>query len=201
MQASQVGELYFISPIKNVPSILEQGILCHDRVAKVAHVSIASDEIQSIRDGVRIRGGGMLHSYANLFFCQRNPMMFKVLRDFEVPHQTLAVLCIDPTVLQLPNVVITDGYAYSEWSRPGTWPTALDNIDYDTVHARYWTNHADWRDKMKHRSQKSAEVLVPDRVSPEFIVGAHASCEESAMGMRAIMGELNVQVVPYVFFL
>lgn len=47
---------------------------------------------------------------------------------------------------------------------------------------------------------KHAEVLVPDLVDPALIIGAYASCEASAARLGAIMGALDVKVVPYVFF-
>lgn len=46
MTREELTELHFITPIKNVPSILSRGILSHTRAAKVPHESVAMERIQ-----------------------------------------------------------------------------------------------------------------------------------------------------------
>ena len=46
MTREELPELHFIAPITNVASILQDGILSHNRAAKVAHESVAMPEIQ-----------------------------------------------------------------------------------------------------------------------------------------------------------
>lgn len=53
-----------------------------------------------------VPGGRPLHEYVNLYFCARNPMLFRI-KDL---HLELCVLQIDTNVLDLPGVVITGGY-------------------------------------------------------------------------------------------
>ena len=63
------------------------------------HVSIAMPEVQAIRAAVRVPDGSKLgrplHTYANLYFDARNPMMY--VRKHE--HESTCVLCVDPAVL------------------------------------------------------------------------------------------------------
>ncbi|MBN9547238.1 MAG: DUF4433 domain-containing protein [Alphaproteobacteria bacterium] len=61
----------------NIPSILAQGILSHERASKLPHHSIALQPVQDKRDLTTIPGGRRLHQYANLYFHARNPMMYK----------------------------------------------------------------------------------------------------------------------------
>jgi hypothetical protein len=199
MNITDVDELFYLVVIDTVPSIMELGILSNSEVKRlgISHQSIASDAIQKKRDAVRVPGGDMLHTYANLFICARNSMMFVV--RYSTPHDQLAVLRVDPSVLNDPNVVIADGFAYSGWTLFEASPAGLANIDFEEVHARRW-DHADDVARWRHKSRKSAEVLVPTKVPPDKILGAYASCEPAAARLRASMGGLDVRVAPYVFF-
>jgi hypothetical protein len=67
--------LHYITPIANVPSILQRGILCHNQVKSLAHQSVAMPQIQQRRTKKSVPGGRHLHDYANLYFDARNPML------------------------------------------------------------------------------------------------------------------------------
>jgi hypothetical protein len=131
VDVSDVKELHYITPIVNLPSILEHGILSHKLVAGLRHESVAMLEIQGIRASVRVPRGRPLHEYANLYFNARNPMMFK--RSSR--HRELCVLRIRPDVLQLEGVVITDQNAASSYRRWGSFPEALARIDLERLFA------------------------------------------------------------------
>ena len=78
MNQADIKELYFITHIDNIKSILQHGILCYNKAKKILCKSIADYEIQKRSDKVVIPGGKLkLHDYANLYFNPRNAMMFK----------------------------------------------------------------------------------------------------------------------------
>src|SRR6059058_51720 len=73
----RVREFQCIMPLANIPSVLERGILSHNRASKIEHESAAMEEIQERRDRKGVPGGLRLHQYANLYFHARNPMLYK----------------------------------------------------------------------------------------------------------------------------
>ena len=131
MKRSDLHELHYITPIQNVPSIMEHGLLCLHEAKRLNHTSVAMQEIQEIRAKITIPGGKPLHSYVNLYICARNPMMYKRAAQ----HKSLCVLRVSPEVLDLPGVVIADGNAASAYT--GFWPSELgfEKIDLDLVFA------------------------------------------------------------------
>lgn len=46
MNRADVTELHFITAISNIPSILEHGILSHERAEQLDHHTVAMPEIQ-----------------------------------------------------------------------------------------------------------------------------------------------------------
>src|SRR5438874_12030878 len=92
-------------------------------------------EIQDRRKPVTVPGGRPLHEYVNLYICARNPMMFKLKGE----HGALCILRVSTDVLDLPDVVVTDRNAASEYVRCGPAPAALSLVDREWLFARYWT--------------------------------------------------------------
>ncbi len=191
----RVTELHCIMPIGNVPSVLEHGILSHARAARLRHHSVAMQPVQDRRDVKSVPQGLKLHQYANLYFHARNPMMFK--RKEEAP--SLCVLRVSIDVLQLPGAVITDCNAASDYVRyltPSLWPV----LNFDDIYAADWRHPGDLLRYWLHKSRKCAEVLVPERVEPRFLIGAYVVDTEATDRLRGLGFGLPVAVNPVLFF-
>ncbi|MEX2546411.1 MAG: DUF4433 domain-containing protein [Chloroflexota bacterium] len=197
MERSDVDELYFIAPRINVESILRLGILSNARASRVPHSSVAMALIQQRRDGIRVPGARLLHEYANLYVCARNPMMFKLVMT-SGPAEII-VLAVDSAVLEGRDVVIADGNASSGYTIFRPSPGGLAYIDRDRVHGN-WSGYADERAKWEHKRVKCAEVLVPDLVPADAITRVVAPSEVAASAARSVATDLPVVVAPYVFF-
>jgi len=74
MNRTDLQELHYITPIANLPSIRQHGLLSHNRVKKLPSQSIAMPEIQERRERVQIPGGQPLHNYVNFYINARNPI-------------------------------------------------------------------------------------------------------------------------------
>jgi hypothetical protein len=201
LDRSALKELHFITPIDNLPSILRDGILSHRLASSRPHVSIAMPEVQAIRAAVKVpdgsKNGRPLHTYANLYLDARNPMMF--VRKAE--HESTCVLCIDPVVVDIPGVMVADGNAGSRggYTLFSPYPSGLKALDADMVFAKYWTDD-DYFAYCERKRKRCAEILVPDRVPPEYIVAVRVSGPAGQGKVAAIASRLTVHVDPYVFF-
>lgn len=196
MKREELAELHYIAPISNVPSILEHGILSHRRAARVQHETVAKPEVQDIRAGKRIPGGHLLHEYANLYVCARNPMLY--VRKSR--HAGLCILQVATSVLDIHGAVVTDQNAASDWARFAPAPAGLTMVDPEMTFAEYWTHPNDQKLEWRHKSMKCAEVLVPDLVPPSFILGAYVSCQPSRDRMVEVAPRLSIHFNPHLFF-
>lgn len=195
MRREELGELHCIAHMNNVQSILRLGILSNRRASKVGHSSVAMQEVQDRRAEVVVPGGRKLHEYANLYVCARNPMLYKR----QGQHLDLCVLQVSADVLDLPGVVITDANASSAYCRFAAAPRGLRIVDKEAAFAEYWTDPnpiVQWQKK----SAKCAEVLVPDKVDPGFIVGAYVSCQEAMDRLNGLGTSLGVTINGRMFF-
>ena len=206
MTLDDLEELYYIAPIVNAASIWQRGILSHEASASVQHTSAAKAEVQKRRAAKRIPLPGgkwrSLHSYANLYISVRNPMMFTLVHHGW--SNELCVARVDKSVLGIEGVVIADRNAAADMARFEPAPHGLELIDKERVFAKYWTHRNDLFDEWRHKSEECAEVLVPDRVPPEYIIGAYVA---SVQGVDRLASELScvgratdVQVCSDLFF-
>lgn len=195
MRQREIKELHNIMPIGNVETVMRYGILCFDRANKLKHASVALNVIQERRDNRRVPDGKALHTYANLYFNARNPMMY--LRRGK--HNQLYVLRINPSVMDLPGVVVTDGNASSDWTYFGSKIGGLRKLDESRVFAESWTDDNVARYWEKKR-QICAEVLVPGKVSIEFIMGAYVSGESGLEKLKAVGFQLPIEINEHLFF-
>lgn len=199
MNLEDVPDLHFITLIQNVPSILERGILSHNEMERLGltHTSIAEPGVQDRRANKVVPGNRRLHDFANLYFNARNPMMY--LRQSR--HAEMCVLRISVAVFQIQGVIIADRNAAREldWPRFEPSPLGLRLIEKEEVYAHSW-DHADPIKKGRHKGIMCAEVLIPDRVNVEYIIGAYVSCEQSKNALTSHCAELDVKMKPYLFF-
>ncbi len=199
MRREELDELHYITPIVNVASILSSGILSHQLAAKVHHTSVAMQAVQDIRMNKVVPGtnGRRLHDYANLYISARNPMLYK-RKDV---HVDLCVLRISAAILDIEGVIVTDRNAaasIASFRRPAA---GLALVDREQVFADDWRHPGDELEYYRHRSIKCAEVLVPHRVPPTYIVGAYVSCIQSQTALLAVAPDLGVTIDPHFFFL
>lgn len=193
MERSRVTELHYMTPLANLPSIAKHGLLSHQRVARLPHASVAMAGVQDRRSGRTVPGGQPLHQYVNLYFDARNAMMFlRKARD-------LVVVRVAPTVLDLPGVVVTDGNAANGPTRFLPSPSGLSILDEERVFAVSW-DHSDYWEKQERKRQRQAEVLVPDVVPEEYIVGCYTCHMPEAEQCRQIAPTWEIEVNRRVYF-
>lgn len=107
-----VEDLRYLTHLKNLPSILENGILSRNQVlARKIHFQDVSERgVQELRARIAIRSGSQerpLHDYVNLFFARRPPMLFSVRHSYA--QDRLVYVCVSSGVLALPGVLVSDG--------------------------------------------------------------------------------------------
>jgi len=197
MNREDIEELHFIAAIKNVPSIMKHGIVSHNmsKRLKIVECDISEPGVQERRAVKEIPGTKKkLHDYANLYFDAHNPMLSA--RRSETNN--ICVLRLSPTVLDIDGVVITDQNA----ARPCWFKTVdegLPLLDKDEVYMEFWTDSNNPINQYRLSGIKCAEVLVPNFIPTDYIVGAYAANEMALNKLCEISG-LNAIIKNELFF-
>lgn len=194
MNLRDIQELYFITDISNVASIMSGGILSHNEARRVQHHSIAEQGVQERRQNKRIPGTNKhLHDYANLYFDAHNPML-SARREM---NDTICVLRIKNEVLSLDGVIVTDQNASRDcWFKPAS--EGLPLLDRDEVFATFWVS-SDPYEAYRLKGIKCAEVLVPKRVNCSYIFGAYVA-NTTALNNFTRVSSLPIEIKGSLFF-
>lgn len=191
------NELHYITPISNIASILEHGLLSNNAVNGVKHSSVALNVVQERREIKSVPNGLKLHQYVNLYFDARNPMMFR--RKEQV--NDLCVLVVKADVLKLEGVVIADRNAASDYVAFRSSPDGLNSLDFDKIYAEDWRDTQNKYNYYYNRSTKCAEVLVPNHISPDYIIKAIVGNQIAQNKLVQTGFSLTIIINPRLFFL
>lgn len=187
--------LYNITHIDNIPSIIQNGILCFDDIKHMSHHSIAMNDVQLRRDSVVIPGGDRLHAYANLYFTFHNPMLYK-RKDMA---ENLCILAVASEVLDLPDCIVSDRNAAASLAKFYAAKEGIHNLDFDKIFAQYWT-HDDPYEQSNHKAIKCAEILVPHCIPYKYIAAACVVSGDAAQRLLDAGFDREVRVNPKVFY-
>lgn len=191
----KLAEFQNITPLVNIPSILQNGILSHAQASKLPHHSVALQEVQDKRDKIQIPGGLALHEYANVYFHARNPMMSR-RRD---EAHALCVLRVSTEILKISGAVITDQNAVSKYVKFSA-PDRLKFMNLDYVFAANWKHPDDQIEEWRHSSSKCAEALIPKKIPPHYLLGAYVVSDAVRGKLEEIGFALPIDVKPDLFF-
>jgi len=195
MNTNDIQQLYYITDIANLPSILQKGILAYNQAAKIRHKSIAEQGVQDRRQNKKIPGtNNHLHDYANLYFDAHNPML-SARRHL---NDSICVLIISKDVLKVNGIIITDQNAGRD-CRFMTMEDGLALLKAEEVFAQYWLNKGDKIEEYRLKGVKCAEVLVPGRVDVNFITGAYVANDSALWSFKKVLS-LPVESRPDIFF-
>lgn len=198
MRKLDIRNLYYITHVDNLPSILEKGILSHKRIEEegVQPIRIYNTDIVNRRREKNTPDRKSLWSYANLYFQPRNPMMYRVVH--EKGTKDLAVVSVGKKIVQTPGVFITDGNAANDPTQfyfPSNGLKMLGQ-QWKIVQNEWWNN----LDGSKRKIM--AECLVPNHVGPEFITSIYVADEETRSRLSGTVGYRSMPIIrePKMFF-
>lgn len=192
----RVTELHSIMPLRNLPTVKTYGILSHNAVKALPHADVSLQEVQDKRSTKAVPNGLPLHDYANLYFCARNPMMYKRKEE----RLNLCVLSISIEIFKLAGVVFTDRNAASAYSRFYRVQDGIDGMNFDMIYADDWRHPNDPVSYLEHKAIKCAEVLVPNLVAVQYISGAYVYDASAQVQVACLWPELTTIVKQSIFF-
>jgi hypothetical protein len=198
LELGDVEELHYITHVENIVSICEQGILSHRRAEMVPHNDVSDPEVQDRRKGKRVPGGLLLHDYANTYVTARNPMLFERIRSGYLDE--LCVVSVEPSILDLEGVVMTDANAASSFCRFRPPSEALPDLDLALVRRTYWTDGSAL-EQHRCRNAKFSEVLIPQKIDPHHLTGVvHVGSCAATEGLEGYGCPIEIEHNKRLFF-
>ncbi|HIJ70921.1 MAG TPA: DUF4433 domain-containing protein [Planctomycetes bacterium] len=191
--AKYIKELFYITHIDNVPSILRQGILSHEVInaQNLSFTPIYDEDIVSRRSLKTVPGGQSLWAFANLYFQPRNAMLYRVIH--EKTFERIVVIGVRKDVMSLPGALLTDGNAASSPTKiipkPETRKADWDEIIRNTQ--REWWSEADGS-----KRKIMAECLIPQKIPPDYVQNIYTANLKIKEKVEGIINTDDINVIP-----
>lgn len=172
----EINHLGYIAPIDNLAFILVFGILCRSEVKRIGldFTDISLWGVQKRRTE--------FHTYVPLFIADNTPMLYTV---FQKKREEICLLKIDKKISERPGVGFADGNVASHETRTYESLDFISDEDWEILSSRYpayWT---------KWKRIRSAEVLIPSEVSPEFINSISVASNHCSDRVNRILRKLG----------
>lgn len=169
--------------IDNLKNIIDsKGLLCKSQNT-ISYKDIANTDVQDKRAKriVTLGPGGTLHDYVPFYFWGLSPMLY-VNRNSQ---QNIIFLVCDIDTIEKASLpyVFTDRHALLEYAKFYDNLTGLNELDFETIKAQYWSDPNDPAKKEK----KQAEFLIYHKVPWELIKGIAVESEEIANNVKYIL--------------
>ncbi len=191
-------QLYYITHIDNVASMLKYGVLSHQEVDKrdLKYVPIYDKSIVSGRRHKKTPDGKSLWEYANLYFKARNAMLYRV--TLEKPVDQIAIITVDfNSVVHQPGVFISTGNAASNESEfIPTTPQKKIGVAFAKFQGALGFDY--WSEFDGTKRMMMAECLVPERVPPDRITSIYTSAQSSGDKVREVLRQVGRTSLPVI---
>lgn len=187
-------EIYHITHIDNLPSIIDAGGLWSDSEVADGRVEARGIAHQHIKDRraqriVPIPPGGTLCDYVPFYFAPRSPMLYSIHHGFVEGYHGgqdnilhLVAQVEDVVQMGLP-FVFSDGHAEMAISTIYNDLTHLDEIDWDLMESIWWNDTQEYPDRKRRRQ---AEFLVRQFFPWQLI---------TKIGVRLVRIQTEVQAI------
>jgi hypothetical protein len=113
--------------------------------------------------------------------------------------EEICVLAVDASILNDPNCILSDRNAATDLVKFYPASEGVNQIDFGKVFAQYWI-HDDPYEHLNHKAIKCAEILIPQRVSYEYIVGAYVVSDMAEKALIATGFDKRIVINPKVFY-
>ncbi|MGR3973770.1 MAG: DarT ssDNA thymidine ADP-ribosyltransferase family protein [Candidatus Rhabdochlamydia sp.] len=198
-------ELHYITPIANLKTIFEKGILSHHRAHRIEHADISNQEVQGRRHMTSVHNSDRnglgkraltVHRYANFYLTAHNAMMYVKRAN----AKNLCILRINPVILGRDEVIIADQNAATNgvtFHKASTFVFDPNRTQWIKSSIGYWSGCNDI-EQTRRKQIRQAEVLVPYQVDPSFIMGIYTCSEQSSDQVLTALKEHTNSETPFI---
>jgi len=165
--------IYHFTHIEHLPSIIEKGLLSHNKrqTLNAKYINIAHQNIQQRRAKTKVPCGskGTLHDYIPFYFATCSPMLYAIhkgkVENYQQGQEPLIYLVTTAQKIESENkqFVFSDGHPAMQYSKFFDRLIYLNNVDWKVMKSKYWNDFTDGR------TRREAEFLVYEHLPWDLV--------------------------------
>jgi len=157
-----VKNLFYLTALENLESILQHGILCRDFARQHIKVDISSDRVQR----GRMDNFPEVHKYVPLYFAPNTPMLYVCASLKRNNMESVILLKISSEIVNFGEVYFSDGKT-ANGANLYTDPDDLTKSGWEIINNPYPAYSEDWT------HARSSEIFVPEECDSSYIQGVY----------------------------
>ena len=187
---TSIQNLFYITHIKNIISILERGILSHQSIEdnRLKPTTIYNSQIVDRRSQKIVINNKSLWSFANLYFQPRNPMLYSIIHNKYLIEEVV-IISVKRDILTRKDIWITTGNAAHNDSQIISIKEAEEINIFRQIKKE--TDKEWWSNEDGSKRKIMAECLVTDRVPASNIQTIYVACEKANQSLRDTFAQNN----------
>jgi hypothetical protein len=200
-QIPEIVRIYRIIHIDNVEYALTHGMFTrHHKKADPNYINIGDTDLITKRNDYSVKinpPNGVLGDYVPFYFGPLSPMLLKIKDGHggitrRPQSEIVYFICrIESIIEHCPNWCFTDGHAKTAITDFYNHTSHLDEVDWNIVTQRYWSNNEDDFDRVR---RKQAEFLVKEKVPVECIKGVVTFNSHAKAVVENIVNKLTLNI-------
>jgi len=157
-----VRNLFYLTALENLESILQHGILCRNLARQHIKLDISSRQVQRGRKD----NFPQVHSYVPLYFASNTPMLYVCASPKRDNRESVILLNISSKVANLGEIYFSDGKTANGANRY-TAPGDLAKLNWGIID----NPNPAFLDAWTH--VRSSEIFVPKKCDASYIQGVY----------------------------
>ncbi|MDC9714842.1 MAG: DarT ssDNA thymidine ADP-ribosyltransferase family protein [Gammaproteobacteria bacterium] len=196
----EINSLYYICHIDNLKSILEKGLLSHNKIQTLSPKTIYDTSIINRRKDIKPNPeeNEVLWDFANLYFNARNAMLYRVIHEQDLKN--IVIIRFNKSVLDYAkkyNSYISIGNAaHSESNFINDIETGLKDLKKKWS---FW-NKEYWNESDGSKRLMMSELLIKDEIPAQYVDSIYVKSEEIGNTVKTTTDFDNIVTEPHMFF-
>ncbi|SMN10900.1 ADP-ribose 1''-phosphate phophatase related protein [uncultured Candidatus Thioglobus sp.] len=197
--AKEINNLYYICHIDNLQSILENGLLSHNKIQTLSPKIIYDESIISRRKDIKPNPekNETLWDFSNLYFNARNAMLYRVIHEQDLKN--IVIIQFNKSVLDYAkrcNGYISIGNAAHSESYFSEITKGLKDLK------KIWSfwNKEYWSESDGSKRLMMSELIVQDKIPEDFIDSIYVASEAIGNKIKELTNFSNIITEPNMFF-
>jgi hypothetical protein len=157
LQKYNIQYVFHMTHIRNLKSILENGLLPHGN--NFQKKDISDNNVNNRRSKKEPIFNKEIHSYVPFYFNPKNAMLYKR----KEMQSDIVIIVMRKEIFLKSNIIISDGNASCYQTKFYNSLNDLSHLNWNCLKDNSWNNHIDGK------RVRMAELLVPQKVQLKYI--------------------------------
>jgi O-acetyl-ADP-ribose deacetylase (regulator of RNase III) len=197
--SKEINNFYYICHIDNIQSILNNGLLSHNKVTELSPTTIYDNDIINIRNDIKPdpNNNNSLWDFANVYFNARNAMLYRVIHEQKA--ENIVIITFKKSILDYAKTT-THFISVGNAAHSESFFVDIEKGLKELIKIWKNWNKEYWSEADGSKRLMMSELLIKDKIPPEYIESIYVATEEISNKIKQRTHFENIIKEAHLFF-